>query len=139
MKVSATSLTNLQVEIQAHNHTILADEPLDVGGDDLGPNPYDLLLSSLAACKIMTVFMYAERKQWTVDRVTLSIEHKKVKASECEACETEGNTRVDIFTSEIHFEGDLDEKQIARLADISERCPVHRTLTSETIIHTSVV
>ncbi len=139
MRVTAKSLKNLQVEIQASNHKLLADEPLDAGGDDLGPAPYDLLLSALAACKVMTVHLYARRKQWPVETVTIRLDHQKVPASECEECQSPDNTKVDIITCEISFEGNLDEAQIKRLAEIADRCPVHRTLTSETVIRTTVI
>ena len=139
MTVTARSLDNLQVQIQASNHHILADEPLTAGGEDKGPSPYDLLLSSLAACKVMTVHLYARRKQWPVETVSITLNHRKVSANECEDCETEGLAKVDIIDCEISFEGDLDEAQIKRLAEIADRCPVHRTLTSETKIRTAVV
>ncbi|MCA9945714.1 MAG: OsmC family protein [Anaerolineales bacterium] len=139
MTVTARSLENLQVQIQASNHHILADEPLTAGGEDKGPSPYDLLLSSLAACKVMTVHLYARRKQWPVETVSITLNHRKVSANECEDCETEGLAKVDIIDCEISFEGDLDEAQIKRLAEIADRCPVHRTLTSETKIRTAVV
>lgn len=137
--IIARSLANLQVEIKANNHTLLADEPILAGGQDLGPNPYDLLLSALAACKIMTVQMYAQRKGWIVESVNLSISHQKVYAKDCADCETEGSAKVDIIDCTIHFEGPLDETQRLRLAQIADRCPVHRSLTSETKIHTTLV
>ncbi|MFQ5420085.1 MAG: OsmC family protein [Anaerolineae bacterium] len=139
MRVTATSLKNLQVSINAGNHMLLADEPIQDGGDDKGPAPYDLLLSALAACKVMTVHLYARRKQWPVDTVTIALEHEKVSAAECEDCRTTGTQKVDVIRCEISFDGDLDEAQIKRLADIADRCPIHRTLTSETVIRTTVV
>lgn len=139
MTVTARSLQNLQVEIKASNHHILADEPFDAGGEDKGPSPYDLLLSSLAACKVMTVHLYARRKKWPVETVTITLNHRKIAASDCDDCETEGFAKVDIIECEIGFEGDLQAEQIARLAEIADRCPVHRTLTSETKIRTAVV
>ncbi|WP_420631061.1 OsmC family protein [Candidatus Leptofilum sp.] len=139
MTVTARSLKNLQVEIQASNHAILADEPIRDGGDDAGPSPYDLLLSSLAACKVMTVHLYARRKQWPVETVSLTLNHRKISADECEDCQTQGKAKVDIIECEISFDGDLDEAQIKRLADIADRCPIHRTLTSETKIRTAVL
>ncbi len=139
MTVTAHSLKNLQVQIQANNHAILADEPLHDGGEDMGPSPYDLLLSSLAACKVMTVHLYARRKQWPVETVTISLNHRKIAAEQCEDCTTQGKAKVDIIECEISFEGELDDAQIKRLAEIADRCPVHRTLTSETKIRTSVV
>ena len=101
MTVTAHSLQNLQVQIQASNHHILADEPESAGGEDQGPNPYDLLLSALAACKVMTVHLYARRKQWPVETVSITLNHRKVSANECEDCETEGLAKVDIIDCEI--------------------------------------
>ena len=138
-QVIARSLANLQVEINANNHAILADEPISLGGDNQGPNPYDLFLSALAACKVMTVHMYARRKQWPVDVVKVALEHQKVYAQDCEECESNPKAKVDVIECQIHFEGDLTEEQIERLAEIADRCPVHRTLTSETKIRTTVV
>lgn len=139
MTVTAHSLENLQVQIQASNHHILADEPVSAGGNDKGPAPFDLLLSSLAACKVMTVHMYARRKEWPVETVSITLNHRQISARDCEDCETEGAAKVDIIDCEISFEGNLDEAQIKRLAEIADRCPVHRTLTSETKIRTTVV
>lgn len=139
MFITARSLQNLQVEIQAVNHPLLADETILDGGDDLGPSPYALLLSSLAACKVMTVHMYARRKQWPVRTVTIRMQHNKIYARDCEDCVSLPNTKIDLIESEISFEGDLNEEQIKRLAEIADRCPVHRTLTSETKIRTRIV
>jgi putative redox protein len=139
MQITARSLQNLQVEIQAGSHQLLADETINDGGEDLGPSPYAFLLSSLAACKVMTVHLYARRKQWPVETVTIRMQHNKIYARDCEDCVSLPNTKIDLIETEISFEGDLDEEQIKRLAEIADRCPVHRTLTSETKIRTRVV
>lgn len=139
MQITARSLQNLQVEISAYSHQLYSDESINDGGDDLGPSPYALLLSSLAACKVMTVHLYARRKQWPVKTVTISLRHNKIFARDCEDCVSLPNTKIDLIETEISFEGDLDEEQIKRLAEIADRCPVHRTLTSETKIRTRVV
>jgi len=138
MSVTARSTKNLQVEIQTGNHRLLADEPIEDDGDDMGPAPYDLLLSALAGCKVMTVLLYARRKEWPVEEVTVTLSHKKVHAREYEESVSPPNSRIDLIETNISFEGDLDETQISRLTEISTRCPVHRTLTSETVIRTSV-
>ena len=138
MTVTARSLRNLQVEIQASNHMILSDEPVSIGGEDAGPAPYDLLLSALASCKVMTVHLYAQRKQWPLETVTIRLDHRQVRASECDDCDSAPTARVDIIEAEIQFTGDLDETQRARLVEIADRCPVHRTLTSETKIRTTL-
>jgi len=138
MKLTAQSSTNVQVRIKAGRHEIIADEPLGIG-DDAGPDPYSLLLSSLAACTIMTVRMYAKRKNWPVEDVELSLSTQKIHAKDCEDCESDPNARVDIIERQIRFKGDLTPEQIDRLSDIASKCPVHRTLTSETVIRTELL
>lgn len=139
MSIEARSLENFQVEIKSGQHMIQSDEPVGVGGDDTGPNPYDLLLASLAACKIITTRMYARRKQWPLTGVAIRMSTHKIHAKDCEDCESDPNARIDIIETEISFEGDLDKEQLERLKDISEKCPVHRTLTSETKILTKLL
>ena len=138
MKITAKSSTNFQVRIKAGRHEFIADEPLGIG-DDAGPDPYSLLLGSLAACTIMTVQMYARRKNWPLEDVELSLSTRKVHAKDCEDCESDPNARVDIIDRQISFKGDLTPDQIDRLTDIASKCPVHRTLTSETVIRTEVL
>jgi putative redox protein len=138
MNLTAKNSTNVQVRIQAGRHEIIADEPLGVG-DDAGPDPYSLLLSSLAACTIMTVQMYAKRKKWPLEGIELSLSTHKVHAKDCEDCESDPNARVDVIERQISFKGNLMPEQINRLSDIASKCPVHRTLTSETIIRTEVL
>ncbi|MCH7480148.1 MAG: OsmC family protein [Chloroflexi bacterium] len=139
MSIKAKSLENFQVDIKSGQHVMRADEPISVGGDDTGPNPYDLLLASLAACKIITTQMYARRKGWPLTGVEIQMSTKKIHAKDCEDCESDPNAKIDIIETEISFEGDLDQEQLERLKDISEKCPVHRTLTSETKIRTKLV
>ncbi len=138
MKITAKSSTNFQVRIKAGRHEFIADEPLGIG-DDAGPDPYSLLLGSLAACTIMTVIMYARRKKWPLEDVELSLSTRKVHAKDCEDCESDPNARVDIIDRQISFKGDLTPDQIDRLTNIASKCPVHRTLTSETVIRTEVL
>jgi len=116
---------------------LLADEPLG-SGDDMGPSAYDLLLSALAVCKVTTVKMYARRKGWPLENVKISLELQKVHARDCEDCVSDPKAKVDRFDCRIEFEGQLTPEQIDRLAQISQRCPVHRTLTTETKIRTNV-
>jgi len=137
MKVYARNARNFQVEITAGRHTMLADESLGVG-DDAGPDPYALLLSALGACKVMTVMMYAKRKGWTLTDAEVALETYKVHAKDCEDCESDPDARVDIIEVELRLNGDLSADQIKRLIEISERCPVHRTLTGEVKIRTLV-
>jgi uncharacterized OsmC-like protein len=138
MKVTARSDKYLQVELNASGHEFIADEPESAGGQDTGPNPYGLLLSALASCKIMTAQMYADRKGWQVERISAELKNYKVHAKDCEDCESNPNAKVDIIEVSMKFEGDLDADQINRLAQIADRCPTHRTLTSETRIRTTV-
>ncbi len=136
MAISARSLDDLQVEIKSGVHTLRADEPAAYGGEDTGPNPYDLLLASLAACKIITVQMYARKKDWPLAGVEIKMSTHKIHARDCEDCESNPDAKVDIIETEIRFSGGLDQEQRDRLIEISQKCPVHRTLTSETKIRT---
>ncbi|HEX9595993.1 MAG TPA: OsmC family protein, partial [Anaerolineales bacterium] len=131
MSIQAHIVKNYQVEIKAGAHSLMADEPQSVGGDDQGPSPYDLLLASLEACKLITVQMYAARKDWPLEDVEIRIGTQKIHAKDCEDCESDPNAKVDLIEAELRFLGDLDADQRSRLLEISERCPVHRTLTSE--------
>jgi putative redox protein len=137
--ITAKSKDGLQVEIYTGQHDLIADEPLDAGGEDAGPSPYDFLLSSLAACTIMTLHLYARRKGWALDAVEVKLHTDRVYARDCEDCESDPNAKVDIIERELKILGDLEEDQLARLIQIADLCPVHRTLTSETKIRTKVV
>jgi putative redox protein len=137
MMITAHTIENYQVQINARQHQFVADEPESKGGDDRGPNPYDLLLASLAACKVITVHMYAQRKGWPVEKVNISMSHQKIDAADCDDCDSESG-KVDEIRCDISFEGDLDDDQRQRLAEIANRCPVHRTLSSETKIRTTL-
>jgi putative redox protein len=124
--------------ITAGEHVFLADEPVSVGGEDAGPNPYDLLLSALGTCTAMTIRMYADRKGIPLERTTISLRHDRIHAQDCEDCETESGLLSQI-TRDIHLDGDLDDEQRAKLMAIADRCPVHRTLTSEIVVRTNAV
>ncbi|MBL4650627.1 MAG: OsmC family protein [Aureispira sp.] len=124
-------------DIKTHDHYFKADEPVEFGGNNEGPSPYDLLLSSLGACTAMTLKMYASRKEWPLEKVVVELSHSKNYHEDCVSCE-KTSSKVDIIERRIHIEGALDEKQIERLMKIADKCPVHKTLTSETIIKTSL-
>ena len=139
MTITARSLDNFQVEIKSGIHTRRADEPIPSGGEDTGPDPYALLLASLAACKIITTQMYARRKGWALEGVEINMSTHKIHARDCEDCESDPEAKVDIIETRIRFLGSLDEDQLERLLEISKKCPVHRTLTSETKIRTELI
>jgi putative redox protein len=116
-------------EIVAGAHHLRSDEPASVGGTDRGPTPYDLLLAALGSCTSMTVAMYARRKQWPLERVTVRLRHSRVHAADCAACET-GEAKLTVIELDIALDGSLTDDQRARLLAIAKRCPVHLTLTS---------
>lgn len=122
-------------EIVVGPHRLAADEPTVAGGRDSGPNPYDLLLASLGSCTSMTVALYARRKQWPLDGVTVRLRHQKIHAADCADCETREG-KIDRIEVDVELAGALTEEQRARLLEIAGRCPVHRTLTSEIDIRT---
>jgi putative redox protein len=117
-------------EIVAGGHRLASDEPVSVGGTDTGPTPYDLLLAALGSCTSMTAGVYARRKGWLLESVTVRLTHSRIHAADCANCETEEGMldRIDLV---IELEGPLTQEQRARLLEITERCPVHRTLRSE--------
>ena len=119
-------------------HVLAADEPSTVGGQDSGPSPYELLLMALGSCTSMTLRMYANRKQIALERVIVRLKHGKVHAVDCENCESQSAT-IDRIDRHIELLGDLDAAQRARLLQIAEMCPVHRTLQSKVDIRTALV
>lgn len=127
--------SGLAQDITVGRHRLTADEPLAAGGTDAGPNPYDLLLCALGSCTSMTLALYARRKQWPLRAVTVRLRHSKIYAVDCETCETREG-QLDRIEREVELVGDLDETQRARLLEIANKCPVHRTLTSEIEIQT---
>ena len=127
--------TGFAQEISAGPHHFVSDEPTSVGGTDSGPSPYDLLLAGLGSCTSMTIAMYARRKQWALERVTVRLRQSRVHAEDCAACETRIAT-LTLIERDIELEGVLDEEQRAQLLAIANRCPVHQTLTSRMNITT---
>ncbi len=124
------SKENLKQEIVLGKHRIIADEPIDGGGTDQGPDPYSLLLAALGACTSMTLKLYSKNKNWDLQAVHVNLTSEKIHAKDCEECETKEG-KIDRITREITLEGNLTDEQQARLREIAKRCPVHRTLTSE--------
>ena len=125
-------------DIKAGSHYFVADEPESYGGNNFGPSPYELVSAGLSACTAMTIQMYARRKKWDVQHVTVHTSYDKKHAIDCENCE-DSTAKIDTFSREIKFEGNLDEKQIARLLQIADKCPVHKTLHTATQIITTVI
>ena len=134
--VRETRRSSLQQEIVVGKHRLIADEPVDAGGRDSGPNLHDYLLSALGACTAMTLRLYAQRKALPLERVTVRLRHAKIHAADCAACEAKEGM-IDHIERGIVLEGALDDQQRMRLLEIADKCPVHRTLTSEVDIHTS--
>ena len=133
--VRETRRGQFQQEVISGAHHFLADEPVKAGGLDSGPGPYDLLLASLGACTAMTLRLYADRKQLPLKRVQVRLRHEKIHATDCAECETKEGM-IDRIERAITLEGDLDAEQRARLMEIADKCPVHRTLKSEVDIRT---
>jgi len=119
-------------------HELLADEPTSVeGGQDKGPDPYDYLLMSLGSCTLMTIKMYANHKGWELDDVYMELQHNKRHDEDCENCE-DAQSKIDVIEKEVIIDGDLSDKQLEKILDISKKCPVHRTLMGDIKIESSI-
>ncbi len=124
-------------QMKLGNHYLRADEPIRVGGNDFGPTPYELLAGSLSACTAMTIQMYAKRKGWPIENVEVHTSYSRTYAQDCEGCEDGPSNKIDTFTRIIKLTADLDEKQKARILQIADKCPVHKTLHSKTQVITT--
>jgi uncharacterized OsmC-like protein/fermentation-respiration switch protein FrsA (DUF1100 family) len=133
--VRETRASKFQQTVTTGPHQMLADEPIAAGGRDTGPGPYDFVLAGLGACTSMTMRMYADRKALPLDRIAVTLQHKKIHAEDCAECETREGM-LDQIDRVISIEGALDADQRKRLMEIADKCPVHRTLTSEVRIVT---
>lgn len=129
--------TPYAVRIGTAGHELVADEPADAGGGDRGPDPYSLLLASLGACKAITMRLYADRKEWPLLETIVRLRHSRIHAEDCSDCETKEG-RIDRIEVTLDLRGPLSDGQRERLMEISEKCPVHRTLTSETSVRTTL-
>ncbi|MBW6493894.1 MAG: bifunctional alpha/beta hydrolase/OsmC family protein [Burkholderiaceae bacterium] len=136
VRVSERGTGAFAVSIQTGRHSLVGDEPVAVGGNDLGPSPYELLLAALGECTVMTLRMYARQKKWPLENTLVTLTHEKTHATDCEDCET-GTGKVDRIERVIELVGQLDDAQRARLLEIADKCPVHRTLHSQVEVVTS--
>ena len=121
---------NLGLLLTAPPHSFIADEPEADGGDNLGPSPYELLLWALGACTAMTLLLYARRKEWPVEDISVQLTHDRVHADDSNAAVDGEATRVEVIERQISIRGALDAEQTQRLLEIAGRCPVHRTISS---------
>ena len=126
---------NYVQNISVGHHLFQADEPVDSGGLDAGPDPYELLMAALGACISITLRMYAGRKQWPLESVQVRLMYARVHAEDCAACDGEARL-IDAIEAEVLLVGDLSGDQRMRLLEIAGKCPVHRTLTSSIQIRT---
>ena len=133
--VTVRSLSNLQNEVMyGLGRTLIADEPVEAGGEGAGPDPYALLLAALGSCISMTVTLYARRKQWPVQSVTVRLRQKRVHAKDCAECDQTMDTYIHRIERSVEIDGDLTDEQHARLQEIAHKCPVHKTLSSQILI-----
>ncbi len=133
--VTVTSLANLRNEVRyGAGHVLITDEPVAVGGEDAGPDPYTLLLAALGSCISMTTMLYARRKGWRVERVTVRMRQQRIHGKDCQECAEKTDAFVHRIERSVRFEGALTEEQLARLQEIAHKCPVHKTLTSPIIV-----
>ena len=134
-EVIVTSQKNLQSLVSyGASHTLLVDEPREIGGEDAGPDPYTLLLAALGSCISLTVTLYARRKQWPLEQVIVRLRQNRVHANDCQECAQNTEGYVHRIERSVSFVGNLTEEQRARLNEISHKCPVHKTLTSPIVI-----
>lgn len=135
-EVVVTSQTNLRNEVRyGAGHSFITDEPVAAGGEDAGPDPYTLLLAALGSCMSMTVTLYARRKQWPLEQVTVRLRQNRIHAKDCQECAQSQEGFIHLIEGSVTFAGALSEEQRTRLSEIARKCPVHKTLTSPIQIH----
>ena len=135
--VSETGKGRYNQQIIVGKHVLTGDEPVSSGGNDEGPSPYDFLMAALGTCTSMTLRMYAELKKIPLEKVIVRLTHEKIYAQNCKDCEN-NNSKIDHIDRIIELQGTLTEEQRKKLLEIANKCPVHRTLTSETMITTTL-
>ena len=134
-EVVVTSQTNLRNEVRyGEGQSFITDEPVSAGGEDAGPDPYTLLLGALGSCISMTLMMYARRKQWPLESVEVRLRQSRIHAKDCKECVQGQDGYIHRIERSVTLTGPLSEEQRARLQEISHKCPVHKTLSSQIII-----
>ena len=127
-QITAKLTSGMAVQMSNGRHVWNADEPLEAGGTDTAPDPYELLLGSLAACTCVTISWYCQHKKIPLQSVSTTYDFSRVHADDCKDCDIPDKGFIEKITSNVHIEGDFDEAQRKRLAQIAQRCPVHKTL-----------
>ena len=134
-EVVVSSQTNLRNEVRyGAGHSFITDEPVAAGGEDAGPDPYTLLLAALGRCMSMTVTLYARRKQWPLENVTVRLRQNRVHVKDCQECVQKAEGFIHRIERSVSFTGPLTEEQRTRLEEIAQKCPIHKTLSSEIVI-----
>jgi uncharacterized OsmC-like protein len=134
-EVVVTSQTNLRNEVgYGTGKSLTTDEPVAAGGEDAGPDPYTLLLAALGSCISMTLTLYARRKQWPLEGVTVRLRENRVHSKDCQECDQDAEGFIHRIERSITLKGNLTDEQRARLHEIAHKCPVHKTLTSPIVI-----
>ncbi|HJU93094.1 MAG TPA: OsmC family protein [Pyrinomonadaceae bacterium] len=134
-EVVVTSQSNLRNEVRyGEGHSFITDEPISAGGEDAGPDPYTLLLAALGSCISMTVTLYARRKQWPLERVTVRLRQDRMHSKDCKECTQHQEGYIHRIERSVSVTGQLSDEQQARLLEIAKKCPVHKTFTSPIVI-----
>ncbi len=134
-EVVVTSQTNLRNEVRyGEGHTLITDEPVSAGGDDAGPDPYSLILAALGSCISMTVTLYARRKQWPLEQVTVRLRQGRKHVKDCQECPQNEEGFIHHIERSVSFTGPLSAEQLERLQEIAHKCPIHKTLTSRIVV-----
>ena len=134
-EVLVTSQTNLRNEVSyGTGHSFITDEPVSAGGEDAGPDPYTLLLAALGSCISMTLHLYARRKQWPLESVSVRLRQKRTHVKDCAECMGSEEGYIHRIERSVTLTGPLSDEQHARLQEIAHKCPVHKTLTSKIVI-----
>lgn len=128
--ITAKLTAGMAVSLSNGRHEWQADEPIDAGGTDSGPNPYEFLLGSLAACTCVTISSYCQFKKLPLESVSTTYDFSSIHAEDCKDCDMPDKGFIEKITSNVHIEGDFDDSQRKRLAQIAKRCPVHKTLAN---------